>query len=191
MAREKDGRDRWISAGLDILAEGGVDQVRVEVVAERLGVTKGGFYRRFRDRRALLEAILEEWGRGRIAAIDRQTELGDVGPRDRLRSLIDLYASRVSAHGMAIELAIRQWARTDKAAAAAVSAVDKHRLENVETLYRRLGLSPGKAQSNAILFYAFIFGQSLLVLEGSPKKRAQLIAACTDALIAVGKEGRK
>jgi AcrR family transcriptional regulator len=191
MGGNKDGKDRWISAGLDVLAEGGVEQVRVEVVAERLGVTKGGFYRRFRDRRALLDAILEEWSRGRIAAIDRQTELGEMGPRERLRSLIDLYASRVSAHGMAIEFAIRQWARTDKPAARAVSAVDTHRLKSVESLYRRLGLTADKAQSSAILFYAFIFGQSLLALDGTKSKQERLIAACADALTNVGKTARK
>jgi AcrR family transcriptional regulator len=182
MSDEGDGTGKWIAAGLAALAEGGVDHVRVEVVAERLGVTKGGFYRRFKDRRALLDAILEEWGRGRIAAINRQTELGDVGPRDRLKSLIELYSERVSAQGMAIELAIRQWARTDGAAAGAVALVDAQRLKSVEELYRRLGLAIEEARSRAILFYSFIFGQSLLFLDETPRKRANLIAACASVL---------
>ena len=182
MIDERDGMGKWIAAGLAVLAEGGVDRVRVEVVAERLGVTKGGFYRRFKDRRALLDAILEEWSRGRIAAINRQTELGDAGPHQRLRSLIELYSERVSAQGMAIELAIRQWARTDKAAATTVAHVDAHRLKNVADLYCKLGLTAENAQSRAILFYAFIFGQSLLFLDETPRKRASLIAACASAL---------
>lgn len=182
MENERDGTEKWIAAGLDVLAEGGVDRVRVEVVAERLGVTKGGFYRRFKDRRALLDAILEEWSRGRIAAVNRQTALGDASPRERLVSLIDLYSERVSAHGMAIELAIRQWARTDRAAAAAVALVDAERLKNVAELYARLGLTAEDAQSRAVLFYSFIFGQSLLFLDRAPRKRASLIAACASAL---------
>lgn len=188
MSEERDGMDKWIAAGLAVLAEGGVDRVRVEVVAERLGVTKGGFYRRFKDRRALLDALLEEWSRGRIAAINRQTELGDVGPRERLRSLIELYSERVSAHGMAVELGIRQWARTDRAAAATVAHVDAQRLKNVADLYRRLGLAAENAQSRAILFYSFIFGQSLLFLDGTPRKRANLIAACARALTNVNRD---
>jgi len=71
-----EGSQDWISAALDVLAAGGIDGVRVEVVAQRLGVTKGGFYRRYRDRRALLDAMLETWVAGRIDAIHRQTELG-------------------------------------------------------------------------------------------------------------------
>jgi AcrR family transcriptional regulator len=182
MNDERDGMGKWIAAGLAVLADGGVDRVRVEVVAERLGVTKGGFYRRFKDRRALLDAILEEWSRGRIAAINRQTELGEMAPGERLMSLIELYSERVSAHGMAIELAIRQWARTDSAAAATVALVDAQRLKNVADLYRRLGLAAEDAQSRAILFYAFIFGQSLLFLDRAPRKRMRLIAACANAL---------
>ena len=48
----------WIEAGLAELARSGVEGVRVEVLAKNLGVTKGGFYRRFRDRAALLDGIL-------------------------------------------------------------------------------------------------------------------------------------
>jgi hypothetical protein len=79
-------------------------------------------------------------------------------------------------------LAIRQWARTDKAAAAAVASVDAARLQNVAQLYRQLGLSSEDAQARAVLFYAFIFGQSLLVLDESPRKRASLTAACAHLL---------
>ena len=35
------------------MAEEGVDAVRVEAVARRIGVTKGGFYGHFADRQAL------------------------------------------------------------------------------------------------------------------------------------------
>ena len=64
----------WIEAGLNELASSGVAGVRVEILAQRLGVTKGGFYRRFKDRRALLNAVLDEWARGRISALTRLRE---------------------------------------------------------------------------------------------------------------------
>ncbi|MBX9587972.1 MAG: TetR/AcrR family transcriptional regulator [Hyphomonadaceae bacterium] len=182
MHGEVDATARWIEAGLAELAAGGIERVRVEVVAERLGVTKGGFYRRFKDRRALLDGILETWSRGRTAAIDQQLALGDATPGQRLKAVIKLYSERVNAQGMAIELAIRQWARTDQAAAAAVARVDAHRLRNVESLYGRMGLSAEDARARAVLFYSFIFGQSLLFLDQAPAKRASLIAACSNAL---------
>ena len=52
-------RDGWIEEGLRALAAGGPDAVRVEALAKALGVTKGGFYRHFADRNALLDEMLD------------------------------------------------------------------------------------------------------------------------------------
>jgi len=182
-AKNVDGHQTWIEAGLKAIGRSGIDGVRVEVLAKGLGVTKGGFYRRFKDRRALLDAMLETWRNGRIDLIERHTELGSQSAADRLKSLIKLYSERANPEGMAIELAIRQWARSDAAAAAAVTAVDDARLKNVAQLYGKQGLGPEDAQASAVLFYSFIFGQSMLFLEQPPRKRASLIAACADTLV--------
>lgn len=175
--------DTWIEAGLAEIARSGVEGVRVEVLAKNLGVTKGGFYRRFRDRAALLEAILQNWSAGRIAAIEQQTSLDGATARDRLRALIRLYSERMNTEGMAVELAIRQWARSDEAAANAVAGVDAARLKNVGQLYRATGISADEADAQAFLFYCFIFGQSLLFLERGPRKRAQLVARSAKKLL--------
>jgi AcrR family transcriptional regulator len=54
-----DGKgDAWIEAGFKEIARSGVEGVRVEVLAKNLGVTKGGFYRRFTDRAALLDGLV-------------------------------------------------------------------------------------------------------------------------------------
>jgi AcrR family transcriptional regulator len=180
--RDPGGCDMWIEAGLEEIGRGGLERVRVEVLAKSLGITKGGFYRRFKDRRALLDAILETWKRGRVTAIEKHTELGNEDARDRLKSLIRLYSERVNPEGMAIELAIRQWARSDAVAGAAVASVDAARLKNVAQLYGKLGLAVEDAQAWAVLLYSFIFGQSLLFLEQTPRKRASLIAACAYVL---------
>jgi len=179
---DESGHRAWIEAGLKEIGQGGVAQVRVEVLAQRLGVTKGGFYRRFKDRRALLDALLDTWSGGRIAAVEQQTALGNETAADRLKSVIRLYSERANPGAMAIELAIRQWARSDAAAAAAVARVDAARLKNVAQLYARMGLGRDDAQAHAVLFYAFIFGQALIFPDQAPRRRASLTAACADVL---------
>src|SRR2546429_5484218 len=179
-----DGKgDSWIEAGFRELARSGVDGVRVEVLAKNLGVTKGGFYRRFRDRAALLEGMLQSWSAGRISSIEAQTSLDGTTARERLKALIRLYSERMNTEGMAVELAIRQWARSDETAAAAVASVDAARLKNVGQLYRATGLASEDADAQAFLFYCFIFGQSLLFLERGQRKRAQLVAKSAEKLI--------
>jgi AcrR family transcriptional regulator len=179
-----DGRgDVWVEAGFAELARSGVEGVRVEVLAKKLGVTKGGFYRRFADRAALLDAMLQRWREGRSASIAQQTRLDGQEPRERLRAVIQLYSERLNPQAMAIELAIRQWARSDENAATAVASVDAARLKHVAELYRATGLEAEAAEAQAFLFYCFIFGQSLLFVERGPRKRSQLVTRSAEKLL--------
>jgi AcrR family transcriptional regulator len=151
----------WTAAAFDALAEGGIGAVRVEPLAKALDITKGSFYWHFADRRALLDAMLAAWSEGRIAAI-REQAAARGAPDAVLSDLADLYTRHANVRGLAIELAIRSLARTDEAAAKAVRAVDRERLRHVGDLFAALGWPRAEAQARAILFYSYLFGQSLL-----------------------------
>jgi AcrR family transcriptional regulator len=182
MKQRADRSSMWIEAGLRELGHSGIEGVRVEVLAERLGITKGGFYRRFRDRRALLDAILERWTQERTASIQEHGARAGATPRERVESMVKIYAGPINAEGMAIELAIRQWARSDAAASAAVANVEAARLKVAEKIYRDMGLTPKKARASAILLYSFVFGQSLIQLDQTSREYADLTATCTKVL---------
>jgi hypothetical protein len=127
--------------------------------------------------------MLARWREGRTASIAQQTSLDGQAPRERLKAVIQLYSERLNPEGMAIELAIRQWARSDENAAAAAASVDAARLAHVTELYRATGLDAGEAEAQAFLFYCFIFGQSLLFVERGPRKRSQLVAKSAEKLL--------
>jgi AcrR family transcriptional regulator len=163
----------WIDAALDALADGGVEAVRVEPLAKALDVTKGSFYWHFPDRRALLDAVLAHWSQGRIAAIRQQADSpGDPGAI--LRHLARLYTRHASPRGLAIELAIRALARSDPEAAKAVRAVDLERLKVVSALFAGLGWKTAAAQARAVLFYSYLFGESLLDQQTVPARARDL-----------------
>ena len=151
----------WIAAGFEALAAGGIDAVRVEPLAKALDITKGSFYWHFGDRRALIDAMLQSWAEGRIAAIRAQA-LDRGTPQAVLHELVALYTHRANTRGLAVELAIRSLARNDEAAAKAVRSVDRERLRQVAQLFAGVGWTPADAQARAILFYSYLFGQSLL-----------------------------
>lgn len=179
-AREKVTRldaAAWIAAGFEALATDGVDAVRVEPLAKTLGITKGSFYWHFADRRALLDAMLEAWTEGRIAAI-REQAAGRDKPAAVLRSLADLYTRHANVRGLSIELAIRALARGDEVAAKAVRSVDRERLRHVGDLFAALGWPASEAQARAVLFYSYLFGQSLIDPKiVAPAERDRAIAA--------------
>jgi AcrR family transcriptional regulator len=173
------GAAQWLGAAFDAFAEGGIAQVRVELLARRLKLTKGSFYWHFADRPTLLAAMATDWRDGRAAAIREQAGSATEAPTARLERLLDLYLGGNNQRGLRIELAMRDWARRDALAAKAVAAVDAARLEVVGGLFRALGHEPKTARARAHLFYAFLFGRSL-ILGARPEEtalcRAMIIA---------------
>ena len=163
----------WTEAGLDLLALGGVETVRIDELARVLGVTKGSFYWHFEDRAHLLRSILEAWRRNAtLAVIERLDAEGP--PSQRLRRLIQMPMRGGSTqHGQSLELAIRLWARHDSQAAAVIEEVDRHRLAYVAAQLRESGLSEAKAGERAYLIYAFILAEAMI----PPKAAAQVVTS--------------
>jgi AcrR family transcriptional regulator len=180
----KTQRDAWLETGFAMLAEGGVEHVRIEPLARRLSVTKGGFYWHFRDRADLLTAMLAHWRDGRVAVIARHVapDAGET-PEDVLRRLLARYLDHPNPRGTAIEMAVRDWARHDPGAAEAVAAVDRARLLHVAPLFEALGLDTCEAGARARLFYAYVFGQNLLVPAGDSEAAAREQARIAAILI--------
>lgn len=144
------------------LARGGVDAVRVEVLARELAVTKGSFYGRFRDRQALLDEMLATWARtttrGAEAAVQQKTS----DPRERIRLLLELAleADRDDVPGGRFELAVREWAVSAPDAAEALRGVDRDRMRTLADLYRATGMGDLQADAYAYLLYAFTIGSN-------------------------------
>ncbi len=160
------GRAEWVATAIDTLAEQGIDGLRIEALARRCGVTKGSFYWHFRDRRDLAEAVLAEWQAGRLADLNHPANVSADEAQTLLRDIVDRYATRRNRRGMAIELAIRDWARRDELAAAVVEAVDHARLEGARHLLLRCGVPASEAKARSLLLYAYIFGQTMMLCDG-------------------------
>lgn len=156
----------WVEAAFGALAEGGIDAVRVDPLAKRLGVTRGSFYWHFKDRDALHQAMLRSWReRANYTVFDR-VERSSEPARARLERLLALpYSSPRSAHAAAIELAIRLWARRDKQAAKAVRHIDRVRLEYFSKLLQEHGLEREDARKRALLFYAALMAEAFIVTD--------------------------
>ncbi len=155
-------RGNWIESAIEVLARDGVGGLRIEVLAKRCGVTKGSFYWHFKDRQDLLTAMLEYWKEGRIRDIEKTTSVTPGRARQQLPFAIEVYGASRNRKGMAIELAVRDWARHDPQAATFVEAVDLYRLECTRKLFVAAGMTDAEAKSRSLLLYACVFGLSLM-----------------------------
>src|ERR1700753_4186913 len=122
MATTRTPSERWVEAGLQALAEGGPNAVRVEALAKQLGVTKGGFYGFFADREALLTAMLDTWERESTDdVLERgEREGGDTRAQTTRAALLTFPSARL----LPIARAVRDGARHDPAVAERLRRVD-------------------------------------------------------------------
>ncbi len=165
----------WIQAGLEMLSEVGVEGLRVDGLAKRLGVTKGAFYHHFKDRDALLEALLTDWRRRATLDVIARLERGASDPAERLRRLLRLpLEGRSSAWGANVELVVRLWGRSDPRAQAALEEVDQVRLRYLTGLLQQLGVEPLEASRRAVLAYCYMRVSASLI----DRDDRQTIDAC-------------
>jgi DNA-binding SARP family transcriptional activator len=122
----------------------------------------GSFYWHFKDRRDLVDAVLTVWRDGRIRDIRKQTSAEPGEELAALHHTIDVYSAAKNRKGIAIEAAIRIWARQDPPTAAVVEEVDATRLDCTRQLFVALGLPEAEAKARSVLLYAYVFGFSMM-----------------------------
>jgi AcrR family transcriptional regulator len=165
----------WVEAAFDALAEGGIDAVRIDPLAKRLGVTRGSFYWHFKDRAALHKAMLKQWRKVATYQVgDRiEREATDAGERLR-RNLALPYSGPKAKRAAAIEMAIRFWARRDEEAAHAVQRIDHQRLLYYAKLFVERGHTPDDARRRAYLFYAALMAEAIITTDEQTDIRNEL-----------------
>src|SRR4030095_10128001 len=158
MADRLSARD-WVDLGLKTLAKSGFTALKAEPLAKAMGVSRVSFYWHFADIGAFHAAILNRWREVAteqiIAAVEAATNKNK--GEDPLTVLLKLtFGSK-----LVLEKAVRSWAANDARARAAVVAMDRRRLDYIESLLKQAGLAEDVARARAqILFWAF-FGYAL------------------------------
>nr|WP_245562719.1 TetR/AcrR family transcriptional regulator [Nocardia araoensis] len=155
-------RDRWIEAGLEALAHGGPDAVRVETLAAQLGVTKGGFYGYFDGRPALLTEMLDEWERRCTTAVLGQAEAEGGDAADRIRRAGRLTFTE-DLHR--IDLAVRAWARHDESVATRLRRIDNERMTFLRRMFGAFITDPDEVEARSTLTFALAIGRHFIVAD--------------------------
>lgn len=152
---ERLDRIDWVYAGLSALSEGGIAAVRVELLAKRLGITKGSFYWHFARREDLLGAMIEEWERSQTASVITEVESLGGDPYQRLQYLSDA----LSELDLRLEAAIRGWGGSDPDVRKTIERIDTARLIYLQSVIESAGVPTLPAQARARLVYFALIGE--------------------------------
>jgi AcrR family transcriptional regulator len=164
------GKDDWLLAGLEALAEGGPQLLRAAKVARRLGVTTGSFYWHFRSVADFRAELLEYWKEGVVVALIRDARAGAQEPA---QILADLRRRILESGAHRYDAAMRTWARADPRVRDTVACADEIRGTFLAEMLRKSGLSEEEARDRASLIGAAWRGS--LDDVGDPDYRMKLV----------------
>lgn len=167
-------RQSWIEEGLRALGVGGPDAVRVEKLAEALGVTKGGFYWHFDGRGALLDEMLDAWERVVVDEVIHRVESGGGDARAKLRRLFVLAGS--IADMLNVELAIRDWARRDQSIAERLRRIDNRRMEYMRPLFAEFCSDSDEAEVRCFTVMSVFVADHFIAADHGHRSRAEVLA---------------
>jgi AcrR family transcriptional regulator len=144
----------WEQQALVLIAEQGIRAVAVELLARRMGVTKGSFYWHFQNREALIEQSLLRWEKHDAANL--QTSLGAIeDPRERLRSFFRRTGREKLTHNVYSSLCM---ASDHPQVEPLLERVAARRMQHIEKAFEEIGFGPREASHRARLTYSAYLG---------------------------------
>ena len=150
-------REDWITGAWEMLGDAGLDGVRVEPLARRLGVTKGSFYWHFRDRQELLDVLLDLW----FSIWDDQMSPdidGDGNAEERIWALFESVIRRTT-RGQTVSL--RLLSHKDPEIARRIDERDAQRLAFLMQRLQEIGFSREEALVRGQVYQAIMTGEFL------------------------------
>jgi AcrR family transcriptional regulator len=177
---ERLGAADWVETARTALIGGGVARVRVEPLARALGVTTGSFYWHFKDREALLGALLRHWEETNTAPLFRAVEAaGDAAAQ--LSALVEVWIDEAD-YSPAYDSAVRDWARVSETAEAAVRRVDDKRIGLLQRIFEGFGHDAERAFVRARVAYFHQVGYYALHIVESREERRRLLPLYLEVL---------
>lgn len=171
----------WIDAARRSLIDEGFAGLKVDRLANRLGVTRGGFYHNFKDRDEFFQQIIRYW-----EASCRFLPEGPppVTPSEALAWLNRMIARLIESDGYdhRFDLAVRDWARADKRAEWAIERADRDRLGKLQRFFEALGYDSDHATIRARVFYYHQIGYYAIGVDQSISERRRNAQLYTDIL---------
>jgi len=143
--RPRGSEDIWVEGAYKMLTESGVEAVKVMPLAKQLGLTRTSFYWHFKDREALLEAVIRRWEDKNTGNLIARAEAFGESISEAVFNMFDCWLDP-DLFDARLDLSIRNWARNDTALQARLDLADARRHEALKAMFMRFGYSEGQAE---------------------------------------------
>ena len=168
-------REDWLNLARNVLVDEGVGEIKIAILAEKLGVSRSSFYWYFENRRDLLEALLQEWEtrntKTLVSKCGQPSRTISEGACNFFRCFVD---TSLFDHGL--DFAVREWARRDVAVRARIDLADQTRLHAVTEMFLRHDYEAYDAECRARILYYMQIGYHALDVRESMDVRFRRVA---------------
>jgi hypothetical protein len=147
-------------------------------------------YGEFADRNALVERVLDTWEQAVVDDVISRIENTDDDPRTKLRHLFELARDRSGAvrRALAVELAIRDWARRSPGVSERLRRVDDRRMAYLRTLFRQISTDENDAEARSFLVLSLFVGNSLITAEHDGRSRREVIDHALESMLSPSRQ---
>ncbi|MEP2716919.1 TetR/AcrR family transcriptional regulator [Pseudophaeobacter sp.] len=143
-SRAPTSEEAWLTAAYEALTTMGVEAVKIMPLAKQLGVSRTSFYWHFKDRDALLEAIIRHWEDKNTGNLVARTEAYAANICEAAFNLFDCWLDP-DLFDARLDLAIRNWARTDARLQKRLDQADARRERALTAMLERFGYTGDNA----------------------------------------------
>lgn len=174
ISRTRLGEEDWLATAYKVLTESGVEAVKVMPLAKRLGVSRTSFYWHFKDREELLEAMIQRWEDKNTGNLVARTEAYADNVCEAVFNLFDCWLD-ADLFDSRLDLAIRNWARTDALLQQRLDRADARREAAMAAMLERFGYQADNALVRArTMIYTQIGYISMQIRESEDRRLAQM-----------------
>lgn len=160
----------WLDAAYAALIDSGVEAVKIMPLANTLKLSRTSFYWFFKDRKALLTALLDRWETTTTAPLVAATRHPAATQTEAMLNVISTFLSNATFDSD-LEWAVRAWAQQDKDVQARVLAADTARLAALRHMLESWAHDPQDADVRARAIYLVQIGYISMRLDETTEKR--------------------
>jgi len=167
-------REAWTKAGIDTLVEEGIANVKIQVMAKKLAVSRSSFYWFFTDLQELHKQMLEFWLSKNTGPIIERA----LRPAPTVtKAVCHIFECWVDPHlfDPRLDAAVRSWGQVDTAVRSVVDQADDQRVDAVMRMFLRYDYPKEEAFIRARVLYFTQIGHYTLGMRDNRDMRARLL----------------
>lgn len=147
----------WLQAAREALLDGGVEAVKIQLLAKKVKISRASFYWFFQDRDALLRALLVQWREKNTGNIVNRATAYAETLAEAILNVCDCWFDQ-DLFDSRFEFAVRSWALQSPDILAEVQEADTRRIAALTALYERFGRDAVTAAVRARAIYLVQIG---------------------------------